>query len=837
MWPGIHLTLAEQQLLADLLLKPEGLYEITQLKRSPKDFGFREMQREIARGEQLEALYRVAQRWLPQLDISKEGIRYYASLITYYSTFRLQQLDGRLVNAYLLCFVFYRYQRFQDNLITYFLHQVRTYLDEARQAAQQKMADYQLARNRHLQQAGQVLALFTDEAIPASTPFGEIRAQAFAMIEPEMLTIIAADLSGKTELDETALQWAFVDRKAHEFKRRLRRVIRTVPFTTTLADEPLMQALDFLRSVFQKSVALRHYVEDDLPTAFIPEAAIRYLYKRDEQGRHLLHDRYEFLFYRELRNRIEAGDIFCRASFRFRSLEDDLLSDAEWAHKATLLERSAVPILRMPIKHHLAELKQQLEALLLRVNTRIANGENDFVVVRSQNGQSRWSLKDSTGEPAVNDPFFDTLPLTDIYSVIRLVDNHTDFLQTFDHIVYRHAGRTADRMTLTAALVAWGTNLGLGRMGKISDISYSTLATISSSFLHLESLQAANDVLVNATARLPIFPLYQIDQATHSSSDGQKFETRLHTFNARYSPKYFGLQKGVVAYTLVANHIPLHALIIGANEHESHYVLDILQNNTTEVQPSIHSTDTHGANHVNFALLHLFGYHFAPRYKDLPEKIRTSLYGFQQPGQYDPSWLLRPIRKVQEPLILDEWENVQRIILSLDMKTTTQAVIVSKLSSYARTNRTKRALWEYDNIIRSLYLLNYVDSPPLRHNVHRALNRGESYHQLKRSASFANFGKLRFRSEHDQQVWNACAQLLTNCIIFYNSLLLSELLELKQRQGNITVAERLGTVSPIAWQHVNFYGRYEFKRAGRLPKLKTLVAQLAARLSDSDTAK
>jgi TnpA family transposase len=39
-------------------------------------------------------------------------------------------------------------------------------------------------------------------------------------------------------------------------------------------------------------------------------------------------------------------------------------------------------------------------------------------------------------------------------------------------------------------------------------------------------------------------------------------------------------------------------------------------------------------NEVNFALLHLFGYQFAPRYKDLYDKVRTSLVGFKQPSQY-----------------------------------------------------------------------------------------------------------------------------------------------------------------------------------------------------------
>ncbi|ALZ64577.1 Tn3 transposase DDE domain protein (plasmid) [Bacillus cereus] len=52
--------------------------------------------------------------------------------------------------------------------------------------------------------------------------------------------------------------------------------------------------------------------------------------------------------------------------------------------------------------------------------------------------------------------------------------------------------------------------------------------------------------------------------------------------------------------------------------------------------------------------------------------------------------------------------------------------------------------------------LEYIDSLSLRQNVQKALNRGESYHKLRRSVSYANFGKLRFKTEQDQQIWNEC---------------------------------------------------------------------------------
>lgn len=823
---GEKLTASEKQKLQTLLTKPDGLYEVTRLKRSPKDFGFHEMQREIARGEQLREIHDLAKRLLPLLKISNEGIKYYASLVTYYSAFRLQQLDERLAYVYLLCFAHYRYQRFQDNLITYFIYQVHHYVDDARHDAQQKLAEYQLARNRTWQQVAKVLGLFTDETIPAETPFGKVQSQAFQLLTRDQIDQLVAEIENNTQLDEVELQWAFLEHKSLEFKRRLRRVIRTVPFTTTSADEPLMLALTFLKRAFQEQIALWHYSPTEIPVGFVPDNMQHYLYTMDDDGqKQLQHDRYEFLFYRMLRNRLQAGDIFCRASYKFRSLEDDLLSDEQWKQKDALITKSGLPLVKLPIQQHLADLKEQLETLLDRVNNRIIKQQNEFVSVKKRGKPPHWSLTKPSEEVPVNHPFFDTLPLLDIHTIMWFVDKQTGFLDAFSHILHRYGSRIADKRTLVAALVAWGTNLGITRMGAISDVGVAALSRTSSNFIHLETLKVANDMVVNAMAQLPIFPLYNIDDEIYSSSDGQKFETRLHTINARYSPKYFGLQKGIVAYTLVANHVPLHAQIIGANEHESHFVFDILYNNTTEVQPTTHSTDTHGTNEVNFALLHLFGYQFAPRYKDFPDKVLSSLYGFRHPSQYDDKWLLKPIRKIQEGLIVDEWDNFQRIILSLALKTTTQSVIVGKLSSYARSNRTKRALWEYDNIICSLYLLNYVDSLNLRTNVHRALNRGESYHTLKRAISYANFGKLRFRSEHDQQIWNACAQLLTNCVIYYNSLLLSQFMLIQQNQTR-NLEQRLSKVSPVAWRHINFYGRYNFGRQVDIPDLNMLVARL-----------
>ena len=599
-----------------------------------------------------------------------------------------------------------------------------------------------------------------------------------------------------------------------QFKLHLRPILRAVDWAASPSHQPLIKAIQFLNDAFEKGHSLSQYPIQAFPLCFIPEPVKRYLYEQNAQGQKcLLPDRYEFLVYRLLRNALEAGNIFCRDSVRFRSFEDDLLDERRWQEKDKLIAHVGLAILKQPIEEHLAELEARLETRLHQVNQRIASGENYHFESKKRGRHVRWTLQYPRDTKPVNHALFDRLQPVDIGSVLHFVNRHCHFLEAFSHVLGRYAKQARDENTIIACLIAWASNMGLGQMGENSDIAYQALSMMSDNFIRLETLKKANDRVSNAISTLPIFKHYDIDDAIHSSSDGQKFETRTSTINARHSPKYFGLKKGVVAYTLLANHVPINAEIIGANEHESHYVFDLLFNNTSDIRPEVHSTDTHGTNEVNFALLHCFGYQFAPRYRDLYDKVTKVLYGFKHPSQYDPNWLLKPVRKLNSQLVIEEWENIQRILVSLALKTTTQSIIVGKLNAYARKNKTRQALWEYDNILRSLYLLNYIDSPPLRCHVQQALNRGENYHQLRRAVSYANQGKLQFKTEYEQQVWQECSRLVTNCIIYYNAMILSQLLVYKENMGAQREALLLKQVSPVAWQHINLHGRYEFKKS------------------------
>ena len=212
---------------------------------------------------------------------------------------------------------------------------------------------------------------------------------------------------------------------------------------------------------------------------------------------------------------------------------------------------------------------------------------------------------------------------------------------------------------------------------------------------------------------------------------------------------------------------------------------------------------------------------------ELRNCLKALRAGFKHPSKYDAKFLLKPGSKANTKLILAEEDNIKHVFASLATKVTSQSVIIGKLSSYARKNRTKKALWELDNLHRSLYLLSYVDSPRLRRNVQRALNRGESYHKLVRAVAYANAGKLRVRTDLEQQLWSECSRLLANCVIYYNACVLSQLLEYAESKKDFELANRIKTISPVSWKHVNFYGKYHFRDTGEIVDFDQMISRLA----------
>jgi len=327
-----------------LYLVRDGTYAVTPLKRDPKDFSLREIKREIARSQSLETLYRTAKALLPQLDISNDAIAYYAALVDYYTVQKLQQLSAGIARLYLLCFLLQRYQKINDNLVNALIYHVRKVNTTAKACVEQQILIFQREGNKSIERISQILSLFLDASIVDSVSFGEIKRRAFAILEPDQFKRAAQYISGQP-FDTAAIEWQFVASLAPSFKQHLRPLLLRLPLQAHSDDDHLIEAVAFLRGCFNKGKSLNRCRFEEIPKAFIAKSVKSYLYEKDDDGNHRIHpDKYEFLVYRLLRNRLEAGDIYISDSLRFRSFDEDLIPKETWKQdKAQILQDIDAP--------------------------------------------------------------------------------------------------------------------------------------------------------------------------------------------------------------------------------------------------------------------------------------------------------------------------------------------------------------------------------------------------------------------------------------------------------------------------------------------------------------
>lgn len=520
---------------------------------------------------------------------------------------------------------------------------------------------------------------------------------------------------------------------------------------------------------------------------------------------------YEFYIYRALRENIKKSRVYVNNSVGYKSFEEEIKISPNWnKEKDKILKDINNKILLRPIEETLSELMAILEPLIERTNRRALNGENNHITItHHRDGTCAWKIPYPKKNSELDNPFYDKLEIKTISELFDFLEQQCHFIKAMTHIKQRGTSIKKDYLGIKASILANGTMQGTYAFSKRSNLKYKRLKLADKNHVRLQTLRDAADIIGNCMINLPIFDLYDLGGKKHGSDDGTKKKTRRRILRARHSQKYFGFDIGVVIMTMSVNFLPFVTDIIGPNEHESHFTYPLVRRNNTAVDIDIISTDTEGANNVNDFLYYLIDKIHAPCYRSTAKKAKRSIVGFKPKSEYK-DLLIQPIRQVNLELIKREWPNLLPILASLLSHETNQESIIKALSSHEHASETKEALWELNSILKSIHLLKYIDDIEYRRNIRAALNRGEAYHQLLQKIMDVGGGEFRGMGELEVEIWNECARLIALIIIYYNMHLLSKLYENALAKNDTAAIEYLKHISPVASQHINISGLYEF---------------------------
>jgi len=278
-------------------------------------------------------------------------------------------------------------------------------------------------------------------------------------------------------------------------------------------------------------------------------------------------------------------------------------------------------------------------------------------------------------------------------------------------------------------------------------------------------------------------------------------------------PRYFGYGKGITFYTWTSDQFSQYGdKVIPSTMRDATYLLDgIFLDNETELNILEHTTDTAGYTDVMFALFDVLGLRFSPRIRDIGKK---SLYRLDKDNSYLNLDILLKGNNINQSLILERWDDILRVAGSLKLGWVTASLFVGKLQSFPQQNNLLRAVQEYGKLIKTIFILRYLNPEEYRRSIHSQLNKGEVLHSLRRFLFFAHQGQIRKRQQEDLANQSSCLTFVTNAAVAWNTVYISQVLEEMRLEGYPVFDDDVAHLSPARYEHINPYGKFFFDIAG-----------------------
>ena len=568
------------------------------------------------------------------------------------------------------------------------------------------------------------------------------------------------------------------------------------------AAQAVLDAIDMVREM---NATGSRKVPDDAPIAFVKTRWKPLVITGEGIDRRF----YEICALSELKNALRSGDIWVEGSRQFRDFEDYLLPPEKFS---ALQKAHALPIAINPdLDQYLLERVVLLNQQLATVNRlALSNTLPDAIITDTGLKITPQDTVVPDSAQVLIDQASSLLPRIKITELLMEVDEWTGFTRHFVHL--KSGMQVQDKTLLLSAILADAINLGLTKMAESSPgASYSKLSWLQAWHIRDETYSAGLADLVNAQIGHAFAGNW--GDGTTSSSDGQRFRAGGRAESTGHiNPKY-GAEPGKMIYTHIAdNYAPFSTKLVNVGMRDSTYVLDGLLYHESDLRIEEHYTDTAGFTDHVFALMHMLGFRFAPRIRDLGD---TKLY---IPGAIADYPALKSMigGTLNIKHLRAHWADILRLASSIKHGTVTASLMLRKLGSYPRQNGLAIALRELGRIERTLFILDWLQNVELRRRVHAGLNKGEARNALARAVFIHRLGEIRDRSFEQQRYRASELNLVTAAIVLWNTVYLEQATQVLREAGKLPDDGMLRYLSPLGWEHINLTGDYVWQQSQKI---------------------
>lgn len=757
----------------------------------------------------IQACYNITVPLIKILNLHIDTVKHYATWVRKASIFQVLQLKSNKRYLYLLCFIQHQYYYRQDISADILLLSVKSAQNTANRE-QMQIAHQQVKLNN------QTIFTLSNSRLSYKELVKKIESivNLASMSDTAKLNKIDELLqeyhsqNPNVDVDELKIEQNIKELSKHDYYLS----VENISLKLQNRVSQIMKYLQFEENSTKIFKAIKHYqlkegnVTKSAPTNFLPEA-VENLFSSDEKFRVSL---YKALLYFYTADALKAGIINLSPAYRYLSLENYLIRKDVWdIDKDKLIEQAQLTEFK-DVLIVLGKLKPELNEQYKTTNNNIISGANTYVKFDTKMRPIINTPKVEKIETKATSSLFAECKYVPILKILKDIQQVADYLSCFKHHSVKDKQILPDDNIFYAAILGIGCNIGINKIASVSKgISEDVLINFVNWHFSLDNIQQVNMKILALMEKLAITHIKQDPGFIHTSSDGRKIISAVESLNANTSFKYFGKGFGVVNYSFIDNkNRSTYATSISSAEREGAYVIDGVLHNP-DIQSDVHSTDTHGYSEVIFAVMYLLGIFFAPRIKGLK---KATLYGFYARKIYESQgFKITPDRYINEDLIAKEWDNIMRLIATIKLGHCTASQVFKRFSSYSKQNPLYCALKEFGRIIKTMFILKYIDDVELRQSIEKQLNRIELSNKFAKAISFDNNHEMLYSSKEEQDIAVNCQRLIQNCIVLWNELFLSQkLMATDDLIVRAQILEILSNGSTQVWDYINFSGEYDF---------------------------
>lgn len=594
------------------------------------------------------------------------------------------------------------------------------------------------------------------------------------------------------------LVWRFYS----SHRKALFRVIKTLDLSSTTSDQTLIEAMNFI-------IAHEHdpkkYLEATLDLSFASAKWQRTVMVRRKRKSWYIRQHLETCVFSYVAEELKTGDLCVAGSEQYADYRDQLLSWEECEPKvAEYCQRLNFPMTAEGFVEHLRTWLTEVAAEVDR--TRPQNHE----LIINEKGEPALKRLRAKATPAnlaqLEEALAERIPERHLLDALARIDHITNFTRHFGPISGSEPKTPHARERHLLTIFTYGTHFGPHQMARHLKgiLTADQIIHLNHRHFTVTNLDVAQRDSINRFHRFTL-PRYWGDEK-RAAADGTQYELAEENLLAEKHIRYGGF--GGIAYHHVSDlYILLFSHFVACGTWEAIYILDILMRNQSTIKPTTLHADTQGQNLPVFGLSYLLGIELMPRIRNWKD---LRFYRPDKDTHYDHIDSLFGDNVVDWDLIATHWQDLLRVVISIQEGKVLPSMLLRKLTTYSRKNRLYQAFHALGTVVRTCFLLTFISDEKLREVIHRSTNKVEQYNAFEDWITFAGAaGTIYERAYIEAEKRIKYTGLIANCVMLDNTLEISNALNALAREGLIPTIDELAALSPYQTRHIKRFGNYE----------------------------